>query len=109
MSYPALPQALASDEVRPSGRQLDRATNGAPRVRNLNDRERRAFTIVHPGISNAEKESVEAFYVANANNSFSFVWNGDGVSYTVIFGAELPAYKSMAGGWWDVTVQMVEL
>lgn len=108
MTYPVMDQDYNSDEVRLNGRQLDRASNGAPRIRQFFTTEKKTFRIVHPNITAAEKATFEAFYTANLLNSFAFVWDADGVSYTVYFGEKDPVYKPIEGGTWTLTVELVQ-
>jgi hypothetical protein len=107
-TYPVLKQALESQESGSTGRQVDRATNGTPRVRSFYTSNKKTITVVHPGISNADKLTLQAFVAANALVPFLFAWGADGVTYTCLFGAEEPRYTRVAGGRWDITVQLVE-
>lgn len=108
MAYPAYPQERASRETRLSGRQLDRSTNGRPRVRAFYAAPKKEFTVVHPVLTTAEKEALEAFIAANASNAFDFRWGTDGVTYSVLLGQVEPDYLQVAVGRWSVTVNLVQ-
>ena len=108
MAYPSLKQSRESKEKRVGGRQLDRASNGTPKVRSFFSTEKKAWTLVHPDITAAEKATFEAFYSANSLTSFSFTWLADGVSYTVLFDATEPSYQPRPGNRWTITVDLVQ-
>lgn len=107
-AYPNIAQDLDSTETVLDDVQVDRATNGAPRVRALYTALKREFSVVHRWATGAEKASVEAFYAANRLVSFTFVWKGDGATYTCCF-AGAPNYKPLRGGTWEIVVRMVQL
>lgn len=106
-AYPNIAQDLDSTETVLDDLQVDRATNGAPRVRAMYTAPKRVFAVVHRWITPAEKASVDAFCSANRLLSFTFVWQADGVTYTCKFSGP-PNYKPMRGGWWEVVVPMVQ-
>lgn len=108
MAYPNLPQATASKEARLTGRQLDRATNGAPKVRSFYTAAKKEFAIVHPYISAAEKLALEAFIDANALTSFDFTWHGDNATYTCLLADKPPEYTPHTAGRWSVVVYLVQ-
>ena len=108
MAYPTLPQSDQSQETRLTGRQLDRASNGTPKVRSFYTADKKEFAPVHEYISNAEKQAPEAFIAANANNSFDFVWAGDGVTSTCLLSDKSPQYTPHSGSYWTVTVYLVQ-
>ena len=108
MPYPTLVQSYDSKEKRIGGRQLDRATNGTPKVRSFFSAEKKAWTLVHPDITAAEKATFEAFYSANSLTSFTFTWAADATSYTVLFDANEPTYTPRPGNRWTITVDLVQ-
>ena len=107
-TYPALQQSTDSKETRETGRQLDRASNGSPKVRVLFSAQKKSFSVVHPALTDVEKATLEAFVSVNSLLSFYFVWKADGVTYTCKFGGSDPDYSQLPGGRWRVTVPMVE-
>ena len=108
MSYPAYAQSYDSREVRLQGRQIDRATNGVAKARSFFAAEKKTWTIVHPALTSAERTALESFYASNMLTTFSFVWNGDGATYTVMFGEQDPVYVPLPGSRWQVTVSLVQ-
>lgn len=108
MAYPALLQTTASRETQLTGRQLDRATNGAAKVRLFFATTKRVFNVNHALMTSAQKAQLDAFYAANATNSFDFVWAGDSATYTVIFGDADLQWESI-GVFWQITVNLVEV
>ena len=109
MAYPTLEQNLDSREQSLDGRQIDRASNGAVKARVLFGELKRQFTVVHENLSNTDKGSVESFYTTNRLLSFDFVWAADGISRVCIFNETPPVYVPLAGGCWNVTVQLVQV
>lgn len=111
MAYPSLRQSYASKESRLSGRQVDRATNGAPRGRVFFTSQKKTFQVVHTGMTDADKATIEAFYAANSLLSFSFVWRYDAATYTCIFGADEPTYTRIpkSDRLWEITVMLVQV
>lgn len=107
-NYPAYKQSDDSAEQRLSGREVDRATNGAPKVRSFFTAEKKQFKVEHPYVTTAEKVAFEAFYTANALVTFSFVWKGDGATYTCLFDADAPVYRPLTPGYWAITATLVQ-
>lgn len=81
-AFPSYAQGKASKRKPRDDRQVDAATNGLLRGRALFDAAKWEFTVVLPGLTNAERDAVQAHYVANRLNSFDFVWARDGLTYT---------------------------
>lgn len=86
---------------------VDRASNGTPRVRALFTTPKKAFSVVHQGASAAEKATLEAFYTTNRLLSITFVWAGDGVTYTCKFAAP-PRYQVAPGLRWNITTELLQ-
>jgi hypothetical protein len=107
-TYPVLKQARESKEAGSTGRQIDRASNGAVKARSFYTSVKKTFNLVHPGIADADKAAHQAFEAANRNIPFLFVWDADGATYTCLFGEGAPSYVPIAGGRWDIAVQLVE-
>lgn len=107
-TYPSTPQTTNSAEVRVSGREMDRATNGTPRVRSFFTAQKKEFTVVHEYISIAEKQAIEAFLAAHETSLFYFKWLGDGQTYTCLLGPTDPQYMPHSGLYWSVTVHLVQ-
>lgn len=109
MSYPAIAQSYDSKENRLTGRQLDRASNGTLHVRSFFTSQKKTFNIIHQLVTDDDKATIEAFYAANALNSFTFVWLADGASYTCMFSEEDPVYEPAALGLWNITTSLVQV
>ena len=89
--------------------QVDRATNGAPRIRALYTTPKAVGNIVHASATDTEKRAMEAFYLANRLVSFTFVWDGKpSPSHTCYFSTPPPKYAALGGMRWKITVPMVE-
>lgn len=108
-NYPTLSigPSLASEEHALDDLQVDRASNGAPRVRALYSAPKKTFQVVHEGASAADKDVMTAFYLANRLSAISFVWAADALTYTCYF-SQPPQYKRLPGNRWQITAQMVQ-
>lgn len=109
MAYPTLPQMASSAETQMQGRQLDRATNGTPRVRSFYPAMKKVFDVKHEYLTGSQKTTLESFFSTNLLNSFTFVWSGDGVTYTVVFGVTDLQWMPLAGSYWNVALQLVQV
>jgi hypothetical protein len=107
--YPSFSQMTSSKEVQLLGREVDRATNGAPRARSFFSAPKKVFNIVHGALSSAEKATLESFFAANSLIPFSFVWAGDGNTYSVIFGNEDLQFTPAFNVKWAVNVQLLQV
>lgn len=108
-TYPTLSRQMsnASTVTVLDDLQVDRATNGTPRVRALYTVPKLAFTAIHPMASGAEKATMEAFYSANRLLPITFEWPADGTTYTCLFAAP-PRYAPAAGRLWTITVDLIQ-
>jgi len=109
MAYPtfAYNPSQSSAEDLLDDLQVDRASNGKPRVRSLYTAPKKAWTVVHEGMTSAERATLLAYYAANRLLSFDFVWAADGVTYTCLFAAP-PKSVITSGLHWTVTTQLIE-
>jgi hypothetical protein len=107
--YPSFSQMTSSKEVQLMGREIDRATNGAPRARSFYSAPKKVFNIVHGTLTSAEKATLESFFAANALTTFNFVWAGDGNSYSVIFGNQDLQFAPAFNVKWAVNVQLLQV
>lgn len=87
--------------------QIDRASDGTPRSRALFTAPKAVGSIEHESVTLAEKTVIANFYIANRLVKFTFVWAGDGASYTCIFSGP-PKFKRLAGSYWQVTLNVVQ-
>lgn len=108
MAYPSFPQSDQSKESTLTGRELDRASNGRPRIRCFYAADKKEFSIVHEYISNADKATLEAFIAANRYNNFDFLWKGDGITYSCLIADKAPEYTPHSGTRWSAAVYLVQ-
>jgi hypothetical protein len=87
--------------------QIDRASNGVPRLRAYYTAPKKAFTLVHAYASAAEKSNLLTFYNTNRLITFSLVWAGDGATYTCYFSAA-PLTTPLPGQRWEITTLVVQ-
>ncbi|MFA7278905.1 MAG: hypothetical protein WC100_02310 [Sterolibacterium sp.] len=109
-TYPTLTKGVVSSsstEKTLDDLQVDRATNGAPRIRALYTAAKKQFTVIHEGAVTADKSTMQTFYGTNRLLSITFVWPADSASYTCYFAAP-PQYKPVDGGYWTITNELTE-
>lgn len=108
-TYPTLTHApsQASRERLIDDLQVDRATNGTPKVRALYTTPKKAFTVVHEFCTASEKATLDAFYSANRLLPITFVWAADGLTYTCLFAAA-PVPEVKPGLHWTITVDLIQ-
>jgi hypothetical protein len=84
--YPSIPFILDSKEKRKDPVLLSIARSGAPKARLLYDRPRREFTLVHRGLTDAQKQELDAWLEANRTTTWQITWpcKVGGVVYTVM-------------------------
>ncbi len=100
--------SLESDETLRDDLAVDRASNGAVRVRAFYSAPRRSFVLRLGVLTAAEKATLETFYNTNRTATFSFVWDADGVSYTCVF-AQAPKFKRLVGARWSAEVNLEQV
>lgn len=108
-AYPtfACGQSLGSTETILDDIVVDRASNGVPRLRAFYTATKKQFSVLHERITPAEKATLDAFYQTNRLLSFTFVWAGDGVTYTCRFTAP-PTRNPIEGVFWEATCEMIQ-
>lgn len=80
---------------------VDVSSAGKPAVRSLVDTPKRTFKFRHSYLTSTQRDELDAFYLAQRPNTFTFVWPRNSVSYTVKFGAQPKVtMKPQAGGKW---------
>lgn len=107
-AYPTLPISAPAKMGRNAERYLDRASNGSVRARVFATVAKRTFEFEHQYLTDAQKATLDAFYAANLAASFTFVWPGDGVTYTCIFASE-PQDSAQAANYTTVSVSLAEV
>lgn len=86
---------------------LDRAVNGAARVRAYYTGRKRTFTVVHPAVALADRDSLLSFYDTNRLLPVSLVWI-DGTTYTCVF-VKAPLTVPVVGGVWNLESRLAEV
>lgn len=91
--------------------ELDTWPNGAVRARSFDSTTRYAWTLVHPRLSHAERDQLEAFWLANKLVTFDFVdrfSTGAPTRTGIIFDGTPPVYKRLKGKntGWSATVKI---
>lgn len=92
-NYPGFFTLADSTATVQSGLEPTRATNGALRLRALWPDDKHDFELGHL-LTPAERDTLQAFYLANRFLDVSYRWPGDGVVRTVRFVAP-PQYRRM--------------
>jgi len=105
-TYPTFSQSVDSTFDWLDDIQIDRASNGTVKARALFTAPKAIGNILHR-LTNTERATLDAFYLANRRIPFDFVWSGDGLTYSCLFSGP-PKYKSLPGLYWDTTVGMVQ-
>lgn len=110
LGYPTdLPIAAAAAQVDyATDRQLDRASNGAARVRVFYSAPKRSFQFRHPGLDVTDLSTFTAYYDANAGAIFDFHWPADGVTYSCAFARE-PGIRMLGSGLAEVSVVLAQV
>ena len=107
MAYPSILYSYESSEDQFDDLAVDRASNGAARVRAFYTGRKRRFTLVHELLSSTDRDTLTNYYDANRLLSFSMTW-ADGATYTCIFAAA-PKLVPLPGGYWTVTMSLEQV
>jgi hypothetical protein len=83
-TYPALPIVVGATEEPVNDYHWNRDQAGAGSSWFYYDADRRRFHVKHSELTLTQKQTLDAFYVANRAVEFQFVWL-DKVTYTVVF------------------------
>jgi hypothetical protein len=108
-AYPAVPFMLESVERRRDPILLSTARSGAPKFRRLYDRSRKSMMIVHRGLTDAQKKTVDDFLDANRMTPFTITWPCaiGGTVYSVMEETG-EADWSKADGMWATEIAVME-
>ena len=85
---------------------VDRAVNGATKVRAFFTAKKRAFTVRHV-LGATDRGTLQTFYDTNRALSVTFTWNGDGQTYTCLFDGP-PKVHNLGGSLTQIDVKLVE-
>ena len=106
-AYPTLNhQRSGPGPATSDGHEVQRATNGALKVRRLYSASKSDFVIDH-WLTDAQKTTLDTFYVTNKDLDVTYTSPEDGATYTVRFVAK-PQYIRMPG-WWQARVRLSEV
>lgn len=105
-AYPSLPQHDSTKVVIDYGIKVARSYNGTARVHHTYAAPVYGFTVVHRGLSDADKAVLQTHFDTNAAAPFPFTYAGDNSVYNVVY-ATAPTFNRRAPGWWDATIQLV--
>ena len=105
-AYPTLPQQIGSTEAWADDLVPDRSVSGGVKVRAFYTGVKRKFTVKH-WLNATDLATLKTFYTTNRLLTFTFVWAGDGQTYTCVFGAP-PTYSVATPLNTDVTVVILE-
>jgi hypothetical protein len=107
-AYPNVPLILQSVERRRDPVLLSTALNGAPKIRRLYDRPRRSFNLVHRGLTDAQKKTIDDFYDANRMTTMQVTWPCvGGVVYSLL--EETGEWEwSKDDGKWSTQIPVIE-
>lgn len=104
--YPALNQEWSSTRNPVTNTKIDLATDGTVRGTSQFTETVYDFTIKHPLITTDQKNSIQTFYDTNKNLLFQFVYDGDSLTYDLVFKNE-PTVIPRAPGYWDVMLYAI--
>jgi hypothetical protein len=105
-SYPTFAQLHDSEEGFVDDLLVDRAVNGTVKVRALYTAPKRRWTLKHR-LTTAQRDTLQAFYASYRTVTNTFVWAGNGTTYTFVFEGP-PTYSYPAGLIVDAVVRIVE-
>ena len=105
-TYPVLDQSYSSTRKALNNVKTEVAADGTIRGQNNYSKTVYNFSIVHPYISDTEQASVQTFYNANSDVSFTFNYAKDGADYTLIFIGE-PEFNKATANYWNVTTKAI--
>jgi hypothetical protein len=107
-AYPTLPLGSGSGEDWLDDLSADRSESGKVKVRAFYPTKKRRFTVRHPGLTLAQRNTLETFYNANRLLTFTFTWAADGLTYTCVFGGPVKFDYPGRGPLGNATVTLLE-
>ena len=105
-AYPSFPQLVGSTEEWVDDIILDRAVGGGVKSRSFFAAKKRRFLVSH-SLNATDRGTLQTFYNTNRALAITFVWNGDGQTYTCLF-EEAPKIHYESGIWADIEVRLAE-
>lgn len=108
-SYPStLPIVVGYGVALEDGRRVDRATNGAARVRVLYTAAKRTFRIQHKAIDASELSTLLTFFSTNIAAEIAFADPIDSSSYTCVV-SRPPQISPLGAGLFDVSLELEQV
>lgn len=104
--YPELFQAYSSARVPVNNIKTEVAADGTVRAQNNYSATVYNFSIIHPYLTTAEKDSIQTFYNTNKALPFTFNFAKDSADYTLIFLGE-PNFNKVTANYWTVTTKAI--
>jgi hypothetical protein len=109
MAYPVLATSTGSKQQPIEDLVVDVWPNGAARGRSYFTSGRYAWDLVHGVISDADRQTLQTFYVANRLLMFDYVSPWDGVTYHNVGFVKPPEYVRLPGLWWTVKTSLRQM
>lgn len=106
-TYPGLPTQRGSDPEPLTKTNIDRAEDGTARGRNYGD-DKVSITVKHPGITEAQRDTLFTFYDDNRIVEFDYESPSDGQTRRMLFVAR-PKSENKPGNRFDVIVLMEQV
>ena len=103
-TYPDLPTSYGGDPEPLKMLEVDRAEDGTARVRSLGA-DKAHFSLEHPRLTEAQRDTMVAFYAANRLLVFDYTSKSDGATRSCIFAAA-PTYQRLSGNRYTVRVEV---
>ena len=107
-NYPSFGQDISSTVTILDDINLDRASNGKPRMRRFYTSPVKEFSVVHT-LTAANKDTLLAFYNANRYVSFTFVWNAENTTHTAMFSTAPTVAVEGSIDFWKTTCGIIEV
>jgi hypothetical protein len=85
---------------------VDRATGGTAKGRSFYTAKKRRFKVRHI-LAATDRAAFQTFYDTNRTLAVTFVWAGDGVTYTCLFEGA-PKYQYLGAALTQIDVQLAE-
>lgn len=105
-NFPTDYQLIASQDLSFDDLTVDRAIDGTGYGRTLYDGPIKRFGLKF-AMTEAQRDALLAFYLANRNVQLSFTWQDTGETFTNMMFEAMPAVKPYGGGLYDVSVTLV--
>lgn len=106
--YPAFPIMADSHDSKNDPVIMSRARDGQPRIRRPYTRPRAAFAVVHRGLTQAQRDELEAFLEANRMQPFTIAYPCATSPLRSVVPATGIVDWDREGGYWTARLELVE-